>query len=599
MLNEYEGREARFAERRDHWSRRSRNLSTARLIVFLVLVACAFGILAGAGGEPMVWIVGLVVSIVVFAVLIGVHDRVIRHERRFRDLAEINRNAQARLERRWNDMAPPPAPPSPEAPDLPLARDLHLFGHASLMHLLGEALTPPGRERLGTWLLEPAPPDVVRQRQGAVSDLAPEIDFRQELIRLAGELTGVDADVEPFLQWAEGESWLARRPWVRVLSFFLPGLLAATTLAWWFLGWPGSVPLLLLWINLAVTVWLGGEVPEIFDRIALREGKFKHYAALFEHLAGRIDGLEASGRPAHQWLEILHKRVVWSDTRHSALLHFFVQAALLWDFHVLARLEAWQRDVGNRARGWMEVLAETEALAALAGLAYDEPEWTLPEIVEDGSAVFEAEGLGHPLLSATERVANDVTLGPPGTFLLVTGSNMSGKSTLLRAVGVNVVLAQAGGPACARRLRLPPLVLGTSILIEDSLESGISFFMAELLRLREIVEAARRSRSEGRTLLYLLDEVLRGTNSRERRLAARSILRHLLEVDALGAVSTHDAALLEVDDLQRAAHAVHFRETVHPEPGEGPVMTFDYRLKEGVATGGNAMRLLELVGLQT
>lgn len=568
-------------------------------MVFLILAACAFGILAGADGVPTLWIAGLVVSLVVFAVLVVVHDRVIRRERRFDDLATINRNARARLERRWDDMPPPPAPPSPEAPELPLARDLHLFGHASVMHLLGDALTPPGRERLGSWLLEPASPETLRERQRAVSELAPELDFRQELTRLAGELSGVEADVEPFLQWAEGEPWLTRRPAVRFLSILLPALLVATFVGWLAWGLPWSVSFLLLWVHLAVTVWLGGEIPEIFDRVALREGKFKHYAALFEHLSGRVDGLEAEGRPAHEWMEILHQRVVWSDTRHSGPLHFVLQSTTLWDFHVLARLEAWQRDVGGEARGWMEILAETEALASLAGLAHDQPDWTLPEIVESGPAVFEAQGLGHPLLSDAERVANDVELGPPGTFLLVTGSNMSGKSTLLRAVGVNVVLAQAGGPVCARRLRLPPLVLGTSILIEDSLESGISFFMAELLRLREIVDAARRSKGEGRTLLYLLDEVLRGTNSRERRLAARSILRHLLEVDAIGAVSTHDPALLEAEDLQRAAHPVHFRETVHPEPGEGPVMTFDYTLKEGVATGGNAMRLLELVGLET
>jgi DNA mismatch repair ATPase MutS len=196
-------------------------------------------------------------------------------------------------------------------------------------------------------------------------------------------------------------------------------------------------------------------------------------------------------------------------------------------------------------------------------------------------------------------VANDVTLGPPGTFLLVTGSNMSGKSTLLRSLGVNVVLAQAGGPVCATSLSLPPLALATSILVEDSLEDGVSFFMAELLRIRKVVDAASRAEGEGRTLLYLLDEILRGTNTRERQIAVRRVLSYLLAKGALGAISTHDLELAEIPELAAASEAVHFRESFAPgaEREGKPVMTFDYQLRSGVATTANALKLLDLVGL--
>ena len=189
-------------------------------------------------------------------------------------------------------------------------------------------------------------------------------------------------------------------------------------------------------------------------------------------------------------------------------------------------------------------------------------------------------------------------IGPPGTFLLVTGSNMSGKSTLLRAVGANVVLAQAGGPVCAEGLSLPPLELWTSMRVEDSLVEGVSLFMAELQRLREVVDAARKSRSdrEGRHLLYLLDEVLQGTNTAERQIAARQILRHLLEEGALGAVTTHDLTLADAPDLRERARAVHFREEVHRAGGE-PSLSFDYRLRPGLATSTNALELMEIVGL--
>jgi DNA mismatch repair ATPase MutS len=213
-----------------------------------------------------------------------------------------------------------------------------------------------------------------------------------------------------------------------------------------------------------------------------------------------------------------------------------------------------------------------------------------------GQAELAARDLGHPLLPAARRVGNDVTVGPAGTFLLVTGSNMSGKSTLLRAIGLNAVLAQAGGPVCAASLRLPPVRLATSILVEDSLASGVSFFLAELLRIKGVVAAAAEAKARGAVLLYLLDEVLRGTNSVERQIAVRRVLRHLLSRGALGAVSTHDLELAAGAGIAEAARPVHFRETLAPDP-DGPRMSFDYRLRPGPATTTNALELLRQVGL--
>ena len=229
-------------------------------------------------------------------------------------------------------------------------------------------------------------------------------------------------------------------------------------------------------------------------------------------------------------------------------------------------------------------------------MSHDHPDWTFPTLADPGSAapVLAARGLGHPLLPGA--VGNDVAVGPPGTFLLVTGSNMSGKSTLLRAIGANVVLAQAGGPVAAQEMSLPPLALATSILVEDSLADGVSFYMAELLSVRKVVRAAGRAHGEGRTLLYLLDEILRGTNSAERRVAVRRVLQHLLAAGAIGAVSTHDLELAGIPEIRDACHPVHFRESFESTES-GPRMTFDYRLREGVATTANALKLLDLVGL--
>ena len=261
---------------------------------------------------------------------------------------------------------------------------------------------------------------------------------------------------------------------------------------------------------------------------------------------------------------------------------------------MLALLERWQREAGPRVRGWLSALGRFEALAALASLRFENPEWTFP-VIAKGEPSYAAKGLGHPLIRDGQRVANDVTLGPPGSFLLVTGSNMSGKSTLLRSIGINAVLAQAGGPVCAESLRMPPVTLGTSILVEDSLAEGVSFFMAELQRIRDIVKEADRAKAAGGVLLYLLDEVLRGTNSYERQVAVRRVVLHLLKQGALGAVSTHDLQLAEVPEIAATCVPVHFRETLHP--GEDPAMTFDYAMHPGVATTVNALKLMELVGL--
>jgi len=631
----YRERLGRFTVEAETWAARSRAFSIARLVVFLLALGCGFMALLRAGSTPTGWLIAGGGFLAVFVVLVLLHDRVIREERRFRDLAALNREGLARLEHEWAALPLPgaiqwgaetltPGGTAREGSDAlpPVARDLHLFGHASLFHLVGPRLSPPGRNTLAAWLLEPASPEEIRRRQEAVRELAAHLDLRQELARQASHLTDADADLEPFLSWAEGEPWLLRRRGLIAASFVLPLLTLGGFVAWGLGTIPFAAALILPWVNIAFSAWRGGPMHEIFDRISARETPFQHYAAvlavldeeapaerggsgesresLFESelLREKRAELTTSGLSAAQQMESLHQRVVLSDSRHSAPLNFILESLFLWTFHVLRRLERWQRECGGEARRWLTALGEIEALAALGRLSFDNPDWAFPEIVTGDQPVrVQARELAHPLLVPDTRVANDVEVGPAGTFMLVTGSNMSGKSTLLRSLGINVVLAQAGAPVCACTLRLPPLALGTSILIEDSLGDGISFFMAELLRLREIVESARRCRGEGRTLLYLLDEVLRGTNSRERRLAARHILRHLLAAGAVGAISTHDPALLESEELVAVSHTVYFEETVHTDAEGKNVMSFDYKLREGVNTGGNALKLLELVGL--
>lgn len=592
----YTHRRDAFAAEEQRLAGISFRFSLLRAALFLAFVVCLAVILVQRGHAGWPWWIGAVFWLAAFVWVLPYHDRVIQRQRRQGELRRINEEGLLRLASDWVHL-PVPSLPEPDDAERPMARDLNLFGRASVAQLLGTVHSPPGKTTLADWLLHPAHPEEIAWRQAAVAELAPEIDLRQRLQVSARPMDQAPADVEPFLRWAEGEPWLLRRPGL----VWLFRLLAILTPVAGLVGWSTPVPmapfLLLATLNLSLGYLLAKRTFARFDEVEAREGDFQRYAEALEIMATRPSSAGELGyqdRPAHAWMALLHHRVGLSEVRHSSYLHTILQSLFLWDFHALLLLEKWQRDAGPQARRWLAALGRFEALAALATLKFEQPEWCFPE-VDPGEDRLAAAGLGHPLIADGKRVANDIEIGPAGTFLLVTGSNMSGKSTLLRSIGVNAVLAQAGGPVCATALRMPPVTLATSILVEDSLADGVSFFMAELQRIQKVVAAADRARGEGRVLLYLLDEVLRGTNSFERQVAVRRVVLHLLRHGAIGAVSTHDLQLAEVPELQAVVIPVHFRETVHP--GGDPPMTFDYKMRPGVATTVNALKLMELVGL--
>jgi DNA mismatch repair ATPase MutS len=305
--------------------------------------------------------------------------------------------------------------------------------------------------------------------------------------------------------------------------------------------------------------------------------------------AARGDAARGDAASAERELARLDRILGWFALRNSEWGHPPLNLLASWDIHCVLALERWQRDAGGRLRGWLEALGQVEALCSLAGAAHDNPDFIFPEWIE-GPAAFVAEGLGHPLLAPSVRVDNDVSLSGPGHALLITGSNMSGKSTLLRAIGLASVLAMAGGPVCARRLRLAPMSVHTRLRVNDSLADGVSHFYAELERLRAMLAATRGSIP----VLFAIDEILAGTNSVERGIGARWLLGELLRAGALGAVSTHDGQLCQLpDELMSRVERVHIRESFH----EG-ALVFDYRLYPGPVQAGNALRLMRSMGLE-
>jgi hypothetical protein len=360
----------------------------------------------------------------------------------------------------------------------------------------------------------------------------------------------------------------------------------------------GPSPLLILvLLEIALALRLKNRVQQVIKPVERRARELALFAGLLarierEHFdAPRLRQLRATldtaGRPPSHRIAQLGHLVDWLDARRNP---FFAPLAplLLWTTQHAFAIEAWRSRVGPAIGRWLAVVGEFEALCALAAYAYENPGDPYPEIVTDGPC-FEGEGLGHPLLPIDRCVRNDLVLNSEVRVLIVSGSNMSGKSTLLRTVGINAVLALAGSPVRARCLRLSPLIVGATLRIHDSLQAGRSRFYAEITRVRQLVELAMKG-----PLLFLLDELLQGTNSHDRRIGAEVIVRGLVEQGAIGLLTTHDLALTHIADLL-APHVanVHFED--HFENG---AMTFDYRMRPGVVQKSNALELMRSLGFK-
>jgi hypothetical protein len=604
-VDHYRAQAAHYEAARAACARLSRRVSYTRLAAFLGAAA----VLLSAFPGPVVYGAARVAAgaagVIIFLALVSWHSRIDGRERRFEVLSRVNLEAAARVERNWKAL-PDPVEAGP-GPQHPFASDLDLFGHASVFQLLGWAGTEPGRATLGRWLTERAEPDTAAERQAAVRELAPLEAAREEFAALGRLIEPGRSALGEFIAWAEAGPWLTRHPWrawaVRGMPALL--LLAAAAQAAGLVSQP--IWLCPLGANVVLLAAFGKRTAVTFTRVFSRSGVVQGHAELFARISGapceapRLRAIQAELRASGLTASIETARLArlgqLAEFRRVALFHPIVSLFTLWDLQVLVALESWQRRAAPSLRRWYAALGEYDALAALASLAHDNPSWAFP-VFDAGAQVLEADALGHPLIAADRRVTNDVRVGPPGSFLMVTGSNMSGKSTLLRAIGVNVVLAQAGGPVCASRLVMPPLSLCTSMRVQDSLEEGVSYFMAAVRRLKLVVETARAIGPDDPMLLYLLDEVLQGTNTAERQVAVRRILHHLLGLRTLGVVTTHDLELAACDELADACHAVHFSEAVEHHD-EGVRLTFDYRLKPGIATSVNALKLLASVGLDT
>ena len=535
----------------------------------------------------------LFVAVAAFAALALVHEAAIRGRKRAERRAAFYQKCIARIEGRWAGQGD--GGERFNDPAHPYAEDLDLFGKGSLFELLSTARLRSGSETLARWLLDPAPPAEVRERHAAVAELRPGLDLREEIAMLGEDLR---SGIEPgsLARWAE-KPLVFDSLRLRIAAAAMAALMAAAATVWAVFGIPEFF-LVIAGLEAAFSLRLRTRVERVVEGVGepayglalLAEilARFEREPFSSPRLAALRKAFETEGAPPSRRIARLNRLMELLDSADHLIVRM-VNLPLLYKVQLAFAVEAWRKESGSHVRRWLDAAGQIEALCALANYAYEQPEDPFPEFGESGPC-FEGEGLAHPLIAGSRAVRNDVRLCGEPAVLVISGSNMSGKSTLLRTVGVNAVLAMAGAPVRAGRLRLTPLVVGASIRTMDSLNSGTSRFYAEITRIRALVELTKGPLP----LLFLLDELLQGTNSHDRRIGAEAVIRTLVDHGAIGLLTTHDLALADIASaLAPRARNVHFEDHL----AEGKI-TFDYHLRPGVVEKSNALELMRSIGLE-
>ncbi len=537
----------------------------------------------------------VLVAVGLYAVLAVFHEKVLRSRSRMERAAAFYRHGIARIEDRWVGMGNVGDRFQDEKHVY--AEDLDLFGRGSLYELLCTARTPMGEQRLADWLRSASPVPTVLERQSVVDELRERLDLREDLA-LAGEELRGSLNPPALIQWSQGKRVLGSLLW-RGLAALLALLMIATIAYGSYTSSYG--PLLLVFIIVLIvrhnfvkpaeavmgSLNADGQALGLF---AATLARFESESFVSPRLRRFVEELKEGGTLASVAIRKLSRIAYWIEARDSFMMKI-LDVLFLVNIQIAYAAEGWRGRWGSRTASWIDAVGELEALLSLSAYAYEHPADPYPEFADPAAGpLFDGEQLGHPLIPVDRCVTNSVRLDAENRILMVSGSNMSGKSTFLRVVGVNSVLAMAGAPIRGKSLRLSPFIVGSRMRTTDSLQENRSGFYAEILRIRQVFELS----GGDIPVLFLFDELLEGTNSKDRRIGAEGLLRAFLARGAVGIVTTHDLALTEItSELGKAVRNAHLQDYV--EEGR---MRFDYKLRPGVVAHSNALELMRLVGLQ-
>ena len=597
----------------------SRKLSIARIATALPGLLLVIAGLSESQLPSLIWQVG-VLLILAFLALASWQELLQDQLDWSAQKLGFYRRMQARCKRQWDQLPALPTEKAAVGHADELSRDLDLFGDRSLFRWYSLAVTETGAKTIAHWMGIWTPVQVIRDRQQAVSELKELRLWREEFWDAALGFRGCDTSPERIAQWGRSPSFYDNRKWLRPLTWLGPivtilailGMVASLILKQTelfnisFFTFLGGVT-----FNLLVTISIVGRIHDLFVQIGNANRELSSLAQLLR-LAQKLEPKSAllrklssqffdGGVSATDTISKLQSRMRFAGIQRNPLLfipYWFLQLILFWDARILEMLESWKVKHGNKVQGWLEGLGVLEAVVSGAAVADEYPDWCYLDCSDTAQRSLTAKELGHPLIPDAKRVVNDVQIHESHPLLLVTGSNMAGKSTLLRSLGINSVLGRLGSPVACRHWNGPNCQLASSIRVQDSLADGVSFFMAELKRLRAITDATREHFHSGdnRVSMVLLDEILQGTNSRERQIAVEQVLEQFVQLGALVVASTHDLELANCQGIAPLAQVVHFREFFETIDGKEQ-MRFDYKMRPGVTPTTNALKLLELVGL--
>lgn len=590
---EYKKREEGYGEQLNQLKVKINRTSNVRLLT--VVLGLGLSIYLYFQNQNLLADILLFVTIVTFIALVLIHNRLKDDAKMTKVLLEINTDSIKRINGEWDSFDDSGS--EFEDYDHPFTSDLDIFGNQSLFKWMNTAVTYNGRRLLKDWLDTPTSDiQAIKNRQIAAKELSTLLDWRQYFQAEAKLQEKEYNDPQPLFDWAKKPAGFYAKSVILNIGRFLPLLTILLSAAAILLRFSFLIPATLIIVQM-ILVFIryldGNDILSAIDPFGKSIKAYRSMLELFETQEFSSDYLkllqerlrDKKGNSAYKQVLQLERITDMLGVRHSQL-YLVINILLLWDYQCLAAFEKWKMNSGIYLEGWIAVLAELEALASLAVISYDHPDWTLPHLYDDQPRLF-ASQIGHPLLPE-DRVNNDIGIMREGQVYLITGSNMSGKSTLLRTIGINLVLAYAGAPVCAKEFHCSIFTIYTSMRIRDDLRSNISSFYAELLRIKKMIDAAKR----GESVFFLLDEIFRGTNSRDRHAGARVLVKQLSDEGAVGLVSTHDVELGDLANENNKIKNYHFREDYI----EGQLQ-FDYKLRPGISNTRNAVYLMKMAGI--